>query len=83
MAVCWPELLVYIDEKPGVTPMFDDDHAEFVRGNFFADDVFDLRDQFLGDFDAGAGGRLDVDDELAGIGSREIGDADERETGRG
>ena len=55
-----------------------DDNFHIVGGNDFADDIFDLLDQLLGDLQPRAGRRLEIDDELAGIGARKIGFADQR-----
>ena len=43
-----------------------------------ADDLLDLRDVIVAHLETGAGGHAQVDDELAGIGARKIGAAEER-----
>ncbi len=54
-----------------------DYHAEVVRGDDAMDQVFDTLDVLFGDFQAGTGGGLHVDGELAGVGAREEGNAEE------
>ena len=49
-----------------------DNDLQVVCGNDLADDVFDLADQLVGQFQPGARGRLEVDQKLAGIRPREI-----------
>ena len=44
-----------------------------------ADDLLDLGHVVVADFKARAGGHAQVDDELAGIGAREVSAAEERE----
>ena len=55
-----------------------DDDLQVLLGDDFADDLLDLADQFVGQFQPRAGGRLEVDDKLARIGPREVGLADHR-----
>ena len=56
-----------------------DDHAEIGGRDDFADFVFDLRDQFVGDFEPRSARRFYVDHELPGIGARKVRRADKRE----
>ena len=55
-----------------------DDHAEIVRRDDLADFVLDARDVGIAGLDARAAGHFDIDDELAGIGAREVGAAEDR-----
>ncbi len=55
----------------------DDDFQIFRRHNF-ADNLFHLLHQLVGEFDARAGRSFKIDDKLAGIGARKIRFADER-----
>ena len=55
-----------------------DDHAQIVGRDDFADLVFDAGDVRVAGLDARAAGHLDVDDELAGIGAREVGATEDR-----
>ena len=54
------------------------DDLQFVLRDDLTDYVLDLLDVLLGELHARAGGRFEVDDELAGIGAREKGDAEKR-----
>jgi len=54
------------------------DDPEVFLGDDRADEGLDTFDILLGDVDAGAGGRLEVDDELAWVCAREVGDPHER-----
>ena len=64
--------------KPGRdTNVRNDDLQVLLRHNF-ADNLFHLLHQLVGEFDARAGRGFEIDDKLAGIGSWEIGFADER-----
>ena len=56
-----------------------DDHLQIAFGNDGADIVLNLRDVFVGNFQARTGGRLDVNDELTGIGAWEVGASDKGE----
>jgi hypothetical protein len=67
-----------MEEKPGVDADVGDDDLEVALRHHFADDVLHLADQFVRQFQARAGGRLDIDDKLAGIGARKVGFADQR-----
>ena len=55
-----------------------DDDLEVLRRHDFAHDFLHLTDQLIGQFQPRAGRRLDIDDELAGIGARKVGLADQR-----
>ena len=55
------------------------DHFEFVRGNDRANVALDATDIFVGKFKSRSRWCLDIDHELPGIGSREIGAANKRE----
>ena len=58
-------------EKSFTTPIFETIMLKSCRSDRLADQVFDLGDIFVRDFDPGAGGSFEVDGELAGIGARE------------
>ena len=64
--------------KPGVDADVRDDDFQIIRRHGFADNVLHLLHQLVGEFDPRAGGGLEIDDELAGIGARKIRLADER-----
>ena len=55
------------------------DHAQVFGRNHLADQVLHFGDFVLRDGQPCAGGRLEVDDELAGIGAREEREAEQRE----
>ena len=67
-----------IEENPGVMPMLETMIFRSFLRHDFAHNILHLPDQFVGQFNPRAGRRFEIDDELAGIGAREIGFADER-----
>ena len=69
-AVCWPELLVYIEEKPGVTPMLETTMPRSLGGTTSRMTFSTLLTYAVGEFEPGAGRGLQVDHELPGIGAR-------------
>ena len=61
------------------------DHVKVGRTDDLADQILHSRHVLFGDFNACSGGHFQVDGELAGVGAREEGHAEERidrETGR-
>ena len=66
-------------EKSGRGADVGDDHAQIFGRDDFADQVLHLGDFALGDRQPRAGGRLQVDDELAGVRAREEGQPEQRE----
>ena len=60
-----------------------DDHVQIVFIDYLANIVLDARDVIVGHLETRAGGRLEVDDELPGIGAGEEGDTQERKQARG
>ena len=65
--------------KPGVTPMLETMIFRSCRRHDFADRFFPPAfDDFVGQFKARAGRGLEIDDELAGIGSGKVSLPDQR-----
>ena len=77
VAVYWPALVVYSDEKSLTTPMLETIILKSCGIDGVPDQVLDLGHILFGHFDARAGGRFQVDGELAGVGLREEGQAEE------
>ena len=65
--------------EAGIEADVGDDHAHVVLGDDAADHGFEAGGLLLGELELGAGGGFEVDDELAGIGAREVGEAEEGE----
>ncbi len=59
------------------------DHAEVFRRNHLAHQVLHLGDFVFGDGEARAGGRFEIDHELAGVGARKERETEQRERERG
>ena len=77
VAVYCPALVVYSDEKSFTTPMLETIILKSCGATIVPDQILDLGDIVFGHFDPRAGGHLDVDGELAGVGAREEGTAQE------
>ncbi len=69
-AVCIAEFGVVNAERSDITPMFETTAFKSPGPDHLADDLFHLLHVVLGHFQASPGGSLEVDHELAGIGTR-------------
>ena len=70
--------MVYREEKSGTTPMFETTSLKSFGIHGLPDQFFHLGHILIGHFDARAGGHLEVDGELPGVGAGEESQAQER-----